>query len=129
MSLAVADARALKSAQKALSKYGGAGVWIDFNDDAVKDDFGNIVTPATTTDYNISILPTEVKEGWINSGIANANNKVFLVSAKQLNDYGVVFNENENITYNGETLKIESDRPYYGGQGVVLHRFICSVTS
>jgi hypothetical protein len=128
MSLAKADSRALKQARDMLYKYGGSGVWSDFNDDAVKDDFGNIITPATTTDYDISILPIEVEQGWINSGIATANNKVFLISAKELSDYEVVFNENENITYNGDTLKIERDEPYMGGQGVMLHRFICSVT-
>ena len=129
MSLALADNRALAQAEKQLYKYGGLGVWTDILTPAVTDAFGNIVTPEVKADFNISILPIEVKEGWISEGIANINNKVFLVSAKQLSDYGVVFNKNENITYNGETLKIDFDRPYMGGQGVILHRFICRVTS
>jgi len=129
MSLAQADSRALIQAEEALYKYGGSGVWTDILTPAVKDDFGNITTPAVTEDFDISILPTEVKEGWINSNIANADNKVFLVSAKQLNDYSVTFDGHETITYNGDTLKIERDQPYMGGQGVMLHQFICSVTS
>lgn len=129
MSLASADERALLQAENQLYKYGGSAVFTNVNDDAVTDDFGNIVTPPTTTDFNISILPTIVEDGWINSGIAKADNKVFLVSAKQLNDYGVSFEADETITYNSDTLKIERDQPYYGGQGVVLHRFICTITT
>ena len=129
MSLALADNRALAQAEKQLYKYGGLGVWTDILTPAVTDDFGNIVTPEVKADFNISLLPTKVEDGWINSGIANADNKVFLVSAKQLSDYGVTFDNTETITYNGDTLKIERDQPYMGGQGVVLHRFICSVTS
>ena len=128
MSLALADNRALVQAEKQLYKYGGLGVWTDILTPAVTDDFGNIVTPEVKADFNISLLPTKVEDGWINSGIANADNKVFLVSAKQLSDYGVKFDNTETITYNGDTLKIERDQPYMGGQGVVLHRFICSVT-
>jgi len=129
MSLASADERALNSALKALYKYGGSGVWTDILTPAVTDDFGNITTPEVTENFDISILPTKVQDGWINSGIANADNKVFLVSAKQLNDYSVTFDGHETITYNGDTLKIERDQPYMGGQGVMLHQFICSVTS
>ncbi len=129
MSLAKADSKALIQAQKALSKYGGKAIWTDVITPAVTDDFGNIITPEVKEDFNISLLPVEVLDGWISSGIANADNKVFLVSAKQLSDLGRTFDKTETITYNGDTLKIERDKPYSGGQGVILHRFICSVTS
>ena len=129
MSQAQADARALKQAEKQLSKYGGLAVWNDVTTPAIEDDFGNITIPEERADFNISVLPTKVEDGWINSGIASADNKVFLVSAKQLTDLGLTFNKVERIIYNGDTLKIERDEPYYGGQSVVLHRFICTVTS
>jgi len=129
MSLAKADLRALKSAETALYKYGGVAIWNDVTTPAIEDDFGNITTPEVRTDFNISVLPTKVEDGWINSGIATVDNKVFLVSAKQLTDLGLTFDKVERITYNGDTLKIERDEPYNGGQSVVLHQFICSITS
>jgi len=129
MSLAQADSRALIQAEEALYKYGGSAIWNDVTTPAIEDDFGNITTPEVRTDFNISALTTKVEDGWINSGIATADNKVFLVSAKQLTDLGLTFDKVERITYNGDTLKIERDEPYMGGQGVMLHRFICTVTS
>lgn len=129
MSLAKADSKALLQAQKMLNKYGGLAVWNDVVTPAVVDSFGNVTTPEVRADFNISVLPIEVEQGWINSGIANADNKVFLVSAKQLTELGLTFDKIERITYNSDTLKIERDEPYYGGQAIVLHRFICSVTS
>ena len=131
MSLASADERALIQAEKQLNKYGGSAVWTDVGTPAVTDDFGNIITPATTNDFNISILPTKIEEGWINSGIAKADNKVFLVSAKQLSDLGASYDDEpeELITYNGTAYSIERDEGYSGGQAIVLHRFICSITS
>ena len=129
MSLAQADERALKLAEDMLYKKGGTAVWTDITTPAVTDDFGNITTPAVTDTYNISILPVEVEDGWINAGIANANNKVFLVSAKQLIDYSVTFDGQETITYNSVVYSIERDKGYSGGQTIVLHRFICSITT
>lgn len=128
MSLASADARALEQALKALKKYGGVAVWNDVTTPAVTDSFGNITTPEVRTDFDISALPTMVEDGWINSGIANADNKVFLVSAKELTDLGLTFDGVERIVYNGDTLEIVRDIPYMGGQGVMLHRFICTIT-
>lgn len=127
MSLAVADARALNTALKALNKYGGSATWNYVVTPAVEE-FGNIITPEVRGDETISVLPTQIEEGWINSGIASADNKVFLVSSQQLVDLGLSFTENEFITYNGDTLKVERDEPYSGGQNIILHRFICSVT-
>jgi hypothetical protein len=129
MSLAKADSKALIQAQKALNKYGGLAIWNDVVTPAVKGDFGNIITPEVRGDFEISILPTKIEDGWISSQIATADNKVFLVSAKQLSDLGLTYDNVEVITYNGDTIKIERDEPYMGGQAIVLHRFICSVTS
>jgi hypothetical protein len=131
MSLASADSRALEQAKKQLEKYGGVATWTDVNTPAIKDDFGNITTPATTKDFTISILPTIIEEGWINSGIAKAQNKVFLVSKKQMDELGASYDDEpeETITYNNVTYAIERDMPYSGGQTVILHRFICSITN
>ena len=129
MSLAAADARALEQALKALKKYGGVATWNDVTTPAVTDSFGNITTPEVRTDFPISALPTMVEEGWINSNIATADNKVFLVAAKELTDLGLTFDGVERIVYNGDTLEIVRDIPYMGGQGVMLHRFICTITS
>lgn len=129
MALAQADTKALKQAENQLYKYGGSAVWTDIVTPAVTDSFGNVTTPAVVETFDISILPTKIEEGWISSGVANANNKVYLVAAKQLADYGVTFDGKETITYNGDTLKIESDQGYSGGQVIVLHRFICTITT
>ena len=128
MSLAVADERALQSALKALKKYGGSAIWNDVITPAVTE-MGNVITPEIRGDFNISVLPIQVEDGWINSNIATADNKVFLVSAKELIDLGLTFDGVERITFNGDTLKIERDEPYSGGNGPVLHRFICSITT
>lgn len=129
MSLAKADTRALALAEKQLYKYGGLAVWTDIVAPAVTDSFGNVTTPAVTADYNISVLLVDIEDGWINAGIANANNKVFLVAEKQLSDYGVAFDGQETITYNGDKYAIELDKGYSAGQVIVLHRFICTITT
>ena len=129
MSLAVADERALQSALNALNKYGGSAIWTDIITPAVTDDFGNVITPEVSESFDISILPTKIEDGWINSNIANADSKVFLVASKELSDLGVEYNGSETITYNGTTYSIERDEGYSGGNSIILHRFICSVTT
>ena len=123
------DAEFLELAQEMLYEDGGSATWNDIVTPAVTDAFENVITPEVSESFDISILPTKIEDGWINSNIANADSKVFLVSTKELSDLGVEYNGSETITYNGTTYSIERDEGYSGGQSVVLHRFICSVTT
>ena len=128
MSLAKLDANFLVKAEKLLAKNGGSATWTDPSQDATYDAFGNIVTPATPpVDYAISLLTIEAKEGWINANLASVTNTIFMVSAKQLTDYGIVFNGDETITFNSKVYSIVRDLPEMGGQVPILHNFVCSV--
>ena len=126
MSLAKADSKALQTGLKALNKYGGSAVWTDWTA-GTYDQFGNEVTPSTPAYYGISVLPLEAEQGWLDNGLMTAQQKVLMVSAKQLIDFGITYDENESITYNSVTHKIASDMPIYGGQSIILHRFVCDV--
>ena len=130
MSLASADERALETALRALNKYGGVATWTDIITPAVKDAFGNIVTPAVLGTYPISVLSTDVKQGWIDNNQANANDSVFMVAPQQLIDLGISFDDKgETITFNTVEFPIKRDNPEMGGQSPVLHYFICGITS
>jgi len=128
MSLAESDAKFLIQAEKMLIKKGGSAIWNDIVL-GTRDSFGNIVTPDTSTPYNISLFTIDAKEGWINSGLANVSDTVFMVSAKQLKDYGVTFDKNETITFNSKVYTIARDIPDMGGQEPILHNFVCTITS
>ena len=124
------DLQALEDAYNELKIAGGLAVWNDVTVVATTDDFGNVTTDETRENYDIFVIPLEVEDGWISSGIANANNRVFLVAGQQLLDYGVEFDKvGETIAYNNETFIVELDKPYETGNVKFLHRFICGITS
>jgi len=122
------DAEFLQDALEMLEEDGGYAIFID-KSLGTYDDFGNQLTPPTPEPHDISLLTIDAREGWISSKLASVDDTIFMVSAKQLKDFGITFDKNETITFNSKVYTIARDIPDMGGQEPILHNFVCTITS